>query len=93
MTVTSVPTEAKVDISVVQLDAADEHCRMLREVVSFLRGVEDKDRESEGYRKFANKLDKIFFCFYFVFGIVYFSAMSYVMLNYKCQVNHFDFWY
>ncbi|XP_041813361.1 5-hydroxytryptamine receptor 3A-like [Chelmon rostratus] len=85
--------EAKAGISVVQPDASEEHSRMLRKVVNFLQDLHAKEQESERHQKLANILDKTFFWFYFILGIIYFSAMSYVMVNYKCSVNHFDFWY
>lgn len=89
----SFPTETKSDISVIQLNASEEHGQMLRKVVNFLEGLEAKELKSESCHKFANRLDKIFFWFYSVLGTVYFSAMIYVMVNYECKVNHFDFWY
>lgn len=93
MSVTSFPTEAKADISVIQLSSSEELGQQLVKVVNFLEGLEAKERESERYYKFADRLDKIFFWFYFVFGSVYFVAMVYVMVKYKCKVDHFEFWY
>ncbi|KAL7379429.1 hypothetical protein ABVT39_027398 [Epinephelus coioides] len=85
--------EDKADISVVQVDGTVEHTRMLRKVVNFLENLDAQTLESERHQMFANKLDKAFFWLYFISAILYFSAMSYVMVNYKCTVNHFDFWY
>ncbi|XP_022608432.1 5-hydroxytryptamine receptor 3A-like [Seriola dumerili] len=85
--------EAKPDISVIQLNGSEEDKQMLRKVVNFLEAFEAKDKESERYQKIANTLDKIFFWFYLVFGALYFCAMTYVMVKYRCKVNHFDFWY
>lgn len=90
---TSIPAEAKANISVVELNGSEEHGKMLRKVVNFLEDLEAKEQESERYQTFANRLDKTYFWFYFVLGSIYFCAMTYVMLNYKCTVNHFDFWY
>ncbi|XP_023265867.1 5-hydroxytryptamine receptor 3A-like [Seriola lalandi dorsalis] len=85
--------ETKPDISVIQLNGSEEDKQMLRKVVNFLEAFEAKDKESERYQKIANTLDKIFFWFYLVFGTLYFCAMTYVMVKYRCEVNHFDFWY
>ncbi|XP_071329643.1 5-hydroxytryptamine receptor 3A-like [Trachinotus anak] len=88
-----VPTEAKPDISVVQLNGSEEDKHMLRKVVKFLEAFEAKDLECERHQMFANTLDKIFFWFYFIFGTLYFCTMTYVMIKHTCKVNHFDFWY
>lgn len=93
MRVITTSTEVKADISVVQLSTTEEHTRMLREVVNFLKELEAKELELERFERLANKLDKIFFWFYLVSITIYFIAMIYVMIKYKCQVNHFDFWY
>ncbi|XP_051243898.1 5-hydroxytryptamine receptor 3A-like isoform X1 [Dicentrarchus labrax] len=85
--------EAKADISVVQLSASEEHGRMLRKVVDFLEDFDAKLLKSEQYEQFASRLDKIFFWLYFIGGTIYFSAMTYVMVNYECEINHFTFWY
>lgn len=85
--------EAKADISVVPLDASEEHTRMLRKVVNFLEVLGAQQLKRERYQKIAKRIDEIFFWFYFIFGSIYFFAMTYVMVNYTCQVNHFDFWY
>ncbi|KAF0032757.1 hypothetical protein F2P81_015047 [Scophthalmus maximus] len=86
-------TEATADISVVQLNGPDDTNKMLRKVVNFLQACEDKDAESERRQIIANALDRTFFWFYLIFGSVYFCSMTYVMVNYTCTVNHFDFWY
>ncbi|TKS92011.1 5-hydroxytryptamine receptor 3A [Collichthys lucidus] len=85
--------ETKADISVVQLNAADEHSQMVRKVVNFVDDHAAKQLESERCQNYANKLDKTFFWFYLIFGTTYFGAMTYVMVYYECKVNHFDFWY
>ncbi|XP_049417388.1 zinc-activated ligand-gated ion channel-like isoform X2 [Epinephelus fuscoguttatus] len=85
--------EDKADISVVQVDGTVENTRMLRKVLNFLENLDAQTLESERHQMFANKLDKAFFWLYFILAILYFSAMTYVMVNYKCTVNHFDFWY
>uniref|UniRef100_A0A8D3B6K1 5-hydroxytryptamine receptor 3A-like n=1 Tax=Scophthalmus maximus TaxID=52904 RepID=A0A8D3B6K1_SCOMX len=85
--------EATADISVVQLNGPDDTNKMLRKVVNFLQACEDKDAESERRQIIANALDRTFFWFYLIFGSVYFCSMTYVMVNYTCTVNHFDFWY
>lgn len=66
---------------------------MLRKVVNFLEDLEAKALESERHQRLANILDTTFFWLYFFFGTLYFAAMTYVMVNHKCKVNHFDFWY
>lgn len=89
----SIPTEAKADISVVPPDASEEHTRMLRNVVNFLEGLGAQQLKRDRYQKIAKRIDEIFFWFYLFFGSIYFFAMTYVMVNYTCNVNHFDFWY
>lgn len=86
----SVSTEAKVDISGVQ---QTEQAQVLRTVLRFLENMEAKDAESEKHYEFANKLDKIYAWLYFILGTIYFFCMFYVMVKYKCTINHFDFWY
>ncbi|KAM7371923.1 hypothetical protein PAMP_009123 [Pampus punctatissimus] len=83
--------EAKADISVIQLNASDNQA--LRKVISFLETLETKELENERRQKFANTLDKIFFWLYLAVGVIYFCAITCVMVLYKCEVNHFDFWY
>ncbi|XP_047428306.1 5-hydroxytryptamine receptor 3A-like [Mugil cephalus] len=83
--------EVKTDIG--QPNAPEENSQMLRKVVRFLEGLDTKAMKNEQHEKFANKLDKIFFWFYFIFATAYFSAMTAVMVTYTCTVNHFDFWY
>ncbi|XP_042361592.1 5-hydroxytryptamine receptor 3A-like [Plectropomus leopardus] len=85
--------ESKADISVVQMNGAEEDSRMLRKVVNFLEALEANTLESERHQTLANKLDKIYFWLYLIFGTIYFLAMTTVMVHYKCTVNHFDFWY
>ncbi|CAG5897839.1 unnamed protein product [Menidia menidia] len=84
--------ETNADISVVQLDTSEDS-QMLRKVVTFLEALTAKEVESERHERFADKLDKIFFWFYFIFGGSYVCVMIGVMAKYKCAVNHFDFWY
>lgn len=86
-------TEIKADISVIQPSASEEHSRMLRQVVNFLQDLEAKEKETERCQSVANVLDKTFFWIYFIAGTIYFVGMIYVMVKYKCEVNHFDFWY
>lgn len=90
---TSGLTDAKADISVVQLTASEEQGQMLRKVVNFLEGLKAKELEKERYQAFANTLDQIYFWLYLILGTIYFCAMIYVMVKYTCTVNHFDFWY
>ncbi|XP_068605934.1 5-hydroxytryptamine receptor 3A-like [Brachionichthys hirsutus] len=85
--------EVKPDISVIQLHPSDENNQLLRKVVSFLDDHETQKKETQIDHNLANKLDKIFFFLYFIFGTVYFAAMLYVMVNHNCVVNHFNFWY
>ncbi|XP_059204843.1 uncharacterized protein LOC131984007 [Centropristis striata] len=85
--------EAKADISVVQLNGSEEDSRMLRKVVNFLEAFAAQTAESERNRKFAKKLDQIFFWLYSILGTIYFFAMIFTMAKHQCVVNHFDFWY
>ncbi|KAM6913285.1 5-hydroxytryptamine receptor 3A-like [Lycodopsis pacificus] len=85
--------EAKADISAIQLNGPEDNSRMLRKVVNFLDALDAKTLESDRYLTFANKVDRTIFWLYFGFGGVYFIAMTSVMANYKCSVEHFDFWY
>ncbi|XP_072224559.1 5-hydroxytryptamine receptor 3A-like [Leuresthes tenuis] len=87
-----VPEEAKADVSFVQLDASED-TQMLRKVVTFLEALNTKDMESQRCHELANRMDKIFFWFYFIFGGSYVCSMLSVMARYSCSVNHFDFWY
>ncbi|XP_044187990.1 5-hydroxytryptamine receptor 3A-like [Thunnus albacares] len=83
--------EAKDDVSVAQLSASDS--QMLRKVINFLENLETKELDQEKRQKLANTLDKIFFWFYFIFCVIYFSVMICLMVSYRCEVDHFDFWY
>ncbi|XP_032393900.1 5-hydroxytryptamine receptor 3A [Etheostoma spectabile] len=85
--------EVKADISVVQLNSSEEYSRMLRKVFNFLEAIEAQTRKIERNQMFANKIDKTYYWCYLILGSVYFFAMTYVMMNYKCTINHFDFWY
>lgn len=67
--------------------------QLLRKVVSFLKDLQEKEQESERFERLANNVDNIVFWIYLVFGTIYFVSMITVMVKYKCQVNHFDFWY
>lgn len=89
----SIPTEAKPDISVVQLNGPEEDRQMLRKVVKFLEAFDTKEQESDKNQKLADTMDKIFFWIYFISATLYFCAMIYVMVRRTCSVNHFDFWY
>ncbi|RVE69590.1 hypothetical protein OJAV_G00079320 [Oryzias javanicus] len=84
--------ELKADVHIVQPDGPED-VQMLRKVVKFLQGLEDNGRKNERNHTFADKLDKIFFLFYFVFGIIYLVIMFGIMAAYKCSVDHFNFWY
>ncbi len=66
---------------------------MLRKVVNFLEDTGAKQQEGERHQKLADTLDKTFFWIYAVSATIYFSSMMYVMVKYKCEVNHFLFWY
>ncbi|XP_028268395.1 5-hydroxytryptamine receptor 3A-like [Parambassis ranga] len=85
--------ESKADISVIQLNDSHESIQVLRKVVAFLEGLDAKEVEIEQRQKFANTLDHIFFWIYFICGSAYSCAMTYVMVEHKCSVNHFHFWY
>ncbi|KAF6732554.1 5-hydroxytryptamine receptor 3A [Oryzias melastigma] len=84
--------ELKADIHIAQLDGPED-VQMLRKVVKFLQGLEDKQSQKERNHMFADKLDKIFFLFYLVFGIIYLVIMFGIMAAYRCTVDHFNFWY
>ncbi|XP_017280905.1 zinc-activated ligand-gated ion channel-like [Kryptolebias marmoratus] len=84
--------EIKADISVVHLDVSED-IQMLRKVVKFLEALDTKKQKHAKYEKIANRGDKIFFWFYFFVASSYITAMTCVMVKYKCKVNHFDFWY
>ncbi|XP_026181542.1 5-hydroxytryptamine receptor 3A-like isoform X2 [Mastacembelus armatus] len=83
--------ENQADISVVKLGGSEDS-QMLRKVVKFLDAIKAKELESERCKAIANRLDTIFFWFYFILGTVYFCAMTYVMVRYECKIDHFDFW-
>ncbi|XP_051797468.1 5-hydroxytryptamine receptor 3A-like [Acanthochromis polyacanthus] len=85
--------EVKTDISVIQMDASGESTQLLGKVVKFLEALDAKDEENEKRQWTVNLLDKIFFWFYFILGTAYFCAMTIVMAKYRCNVDHFDFWY
>lgn len=80
------------DISVVQLESAEEHVRLLRKVVSFLEAQDAKEKENEKYERLGDNIDKSFFWIYLVCSIAYFIGVLYVMVNHTCTINHFDFW-
>ncbi|XP_056262933.1 5-hydroxytryptamine receptor 3C-like [Pseudoliparis swirei] len=84
--------EVKADISVIQLTGSEDNSHLLRKVVDFLEAFDAKTQESNRNEMFADKLDKIFFWLYLICGTIYFIAMTYVMAEYECSVNHFDFW-
>lgn len=66
---------------------------MLRKVFNFLEALDAQTMKIERNQMVANKIDKTYFWFYLILGTMYFFAMTYVMINYTCTVNHFDFWY
>ncbi|XP_036004086.1 zinc-activated ligand-gated ion channel-like [Fundulus heteroclitus] len=83
--------EAKGDISVIQRDASEDS-QSLQKIVRVLEAYNTKQAESERYQKLADKLDKIFFWGYFIVSVVYVSAMTLVMVEYQCEIDHFTFW-
>lgn len=89
----SLPTEVKADVSVVQISSPEEDGGMLKRVVNFLEAVDADTLKKDRDLKFANHLDKTFFWFYSIGGTMYFIAMIIVMVQYRCVVNHFEFWY
>ncbi|XP_029914380.1 5-hydroxytryptamine receptor 3A-like [Myripristis murdjan] len=84
--------ESKTDISVIHLQA-EEQTKMLLKVVNFLEDLNAKELENQKCQDLANKLDKICFWLYVCVCMIYFSTMTYMIINYQCEVNHFDFWY
>lgn len=85
-------SETKADISIVQLDVSEDTL-MLRKVIKFLEALEAKRQKRAEYKRIAERGDKIFFWFYFIVATLYVSAMTCVMVKYKCKINHFGFWY
>lgn len=77
----------------VPLGDSEGQIELLRKVVGFLKSLQEKEQESERFEKLANTLDNVIFWLYLVLGSVYFIVMITVMVNYKCRVNHFEFWY
>lgn len=88
----SIHAESKTDISVIHLQA-EEQTKMLLKVVNFLEDLNAKELVNQKCQDLANKLDKICFWVYVCVCIIYFSIMTYMIINYPCEVNHFDFWY
>ncbi|KAK5914005.1 hypothetical protein CgunFtcFv8_008475 [Champsocephalus gunnari] len=86
-------TEVKADVSVVQISSPEDDGGMLKRVVNFLEAVDADTLKKDRDLKFANHLDKTFFWFYSIGGTTYFIAMIIVMVQYRCVVNHFEFWY
>uniref|UniRef100_A0A8C2ZQH3 Neurotransmitter-gated ion-channel ligand-binding domain-containing protein n=1 Tax=Cyclopterus lumpus TaxID=8103 RepID=A0A8C2ZQH3_CYCLU len=84
--------EVKGDISVIQLSGSEDNSQLLGKVVNFLEALDAKTLQINRNQMFADKVDKTFFWFYFICGTIYFIAMTYVMVNYECSVDHFDFW-
>ncbi|XP_005936211.1 zinc-activated ligand-gated ion channel [Haplochromis burtoni] len=84
--------ETKANISTIQPNGS-ENSRILRKVAKYLETHETNEAEKERQHKFADMLDKTFFWIYFIGGLGYLVMMTVIMLNYKCEVNHFDFWY
>ncbi|XP_053708236.1 5-hydroxytryptamine receptor 3A-like isoform X1 [Synchiropus splendidus] len=82
--------EARGDISVVQVNSTSNE-ESLKKVLKFLEASEAQDADTAKKEAFANKLDKIFFWFYFIATSCYFCGMITVMVHYDCDVNHFDF--
>ncbi|CAN9505664.1 unnamed protein product [Ophioblennius macclurei] len=87
---TRVNDDTKPDITVVQLTDS-EQIETLRNVSKYLDGLDAKEKEAERDRDIANKLERIFFCVYLLCTVGYFIGMIFVMVKYKCVVNHFDF--
>ncbi|XP_007556377.1 zinc-activated ligand-gated ion channel [Poecilia formosa] len=83
--------ETKGVISVVQ-QGLSEDSKMLQKMVRFIEAVDTKQAEREHHQKLADKLDKIFFWLYLIFSSGYVVAMTYVMAQYTCNIDHFDFW-
>ncbi|XP_077475016.1 5-hydroxytryptamine receptor 3A-like isoform X2 [Stigmatopora argus] len=75
------------DISVVRIDDSGEN-QMYRKVMDFLNAINAREADSERKQALADKIDKIFFWFYFTAGTVYFSAMITVMVKYECRISH-----
>ncbi|XP_037544328.1 zinc-activated ligand-gated ion channel-like [Nematolebias whitei] len=84
--------ETRADISVVQLEVSEDTL-MLRKMVKFLEALQTNRQTETEYERIADRGDKIFSCFYFIVASSYVTAMTCVMVKYKCKVNHFDFWY
>ncbi|XP_049600670.1 5-hydroxytryptamine receptor 3A isoform X2 [Syngnathus scovelli] len=81
----------KADVSVIRLDNSEEQ-QMHRKVMDFLDAIKAKEAECERNKALADRIDKTFFWFYFILGTLYFCAMIVVMVKYKCEVDHLDFW-
>lgn len=88
----SILPETKAGISTIQPNGS-ENSRILRKVAKYLETHETKEAENERQHKFADMLDKTFFWIYFIGGLGYLVIMTVIIINYKCEVNHFDFWY
>ncbi|XP_078807041.1 ligand-gated cation channel ZACN-like [Oryzias latipes] len=84
--------ELKADIHVVLPDGPED-VQMLRKVVTFLQRLDDQKNQNERKHAFADKLDKIFFLFYVILGLIYMCVMLGIMVAYKCEIDHFNFWY
>ncbi|XP_057672968.1 5-hydroxytryptamine receptor 3A-like [Corythoichthys intestinalis] len=78
------------DISVIQIDNSEEN-QMYRKVIDFLNAIKAREVDSDRKQALADRLDKIFFWFYFIVGTAYFCAMITVMVKYDCNVNHLEF--
>uniref|UniRef100_A0A3B5LPZ0 Neurotransmitter-gated ion-channel transmembrane domain-containing protein n=1 Tax=Xiphophorus couchianus TaxID=32473 RepID=A0A3B5LPZ0_9TELE len=83
--------ENKGVISVVQ-QGLSEDSKMLRKIVRFMDAVDTKQTERERHQKLADKLDRIFFWLYLICSSGYVVAMTYVMVQYTCNIDHFEFW-
>ncbi|KAM9783499.1 5-hydroxytryptamine receptor 3A-like isoform X2 [Syngnathus typhle] len=81
----------KADMSVIRLDNSEEQ-QMHRKLMDFLDAIKAKEAECERNKALADRIDKTFFWFYFILGTLYFCAMIVVMVKYKCEVDHLDFW-
>ncbi|XP_037113139.1 uncharacterized protein LOC119126125 isoform X1 [Syngnathus acus] len=81
----------KADVSVIRLDNSEEQ-QMHRRLMDFLDAIKAKEAECERNKALADRIDKTFFWFYFILGTLYFCAMIVVMVKYKCEVDHLDFW-
>ncbi|XP_043955704.1 zinc-activated ligand-gated ion channel-like [Gambusia affinis] len=83
--------ENKAVISVVQ-QGLSEDSKMLQKIVRIMEAVNTNQTEMERHHKLADKLDRIFFWLYLICTSGYVIAMTYVMVQYRCDIDHFSFW-